>query len=139
MLVELVTSSYSEHHHEVALNRALLKGKYAWLFWTTWGLFAVSLAVLAWQALVRRRALPVTVAVAGLVLLAALGKRYLLVVPPLTSSSQLPYGIEGAYAPTWIEYAVVAGLIALGVVLFLLFCKVFPILEPRPGKQESAT
>ncbi|MBI4220752.1 MAG: hypothetical protein HY682_11455, partial [Chloroflexi bacterium] len=107
------------------------KGQYAWLFWTTWGLFLVSLALLAWQALLRRRALAVTVAVALLVNLAALGKRYLLVVPPLTSSSQLPYGVEGAYAPTWIEYAVVAGLIALGIVLYLVFCKVFPILEPR--------
>jgi molybdopterin-containing oxidoreductase family membrane subunit len=132
MLVELITSSYSEHHHEVALNRALLKGQYAWLFWTTWGLFLVSVAALAWQAVVRRRAIPVIVAAGLLVNLAALGKRYLLVVPPLTSSSQLPYGVQGTYTPSWIEYAVVAGLIALGAALFLLFCKIFPILEPRP-------
>ncbi len=37
----------------------------------------------------------------------------------------------GSYAPAWTEYAVVAGLLALGALLFLGFAKVFPIIPLR--------
>lgn len=76
-------------------------------------------------------------AVSGiLVNLAAIGKRYLIVVPSQTHGTLLPYG-EGFYRPTWVEYSVVIGLFALGALLYTLFIKVFPILEV--GEHEEST
>lgn len=63
-----------------------------------------------------------------LVNIAAIIKRYLIVVPSQTHGTLLPYG-TGAYNPTWVEYCVILGLIALGTLLFVLFIKVFPIME----------
>jgi Ni/Fe-hydrogenase subunit HybB-like protein len=60
--------------------------------------------------------------------LGAVAKRILIVVPSQTNGQLLPYA-DGSYAPAWTEYAVVAGLVALGALLILGFAKVFPIVE----------
>ncbi len=130
VLVELVTASYSAHHHEARVTEAILTGQYAWLFWLTSGVFLLSVAIGAAQAVSRRHYLPAIVAVAALVNLAAFGKRYLLVVPPLTKGNLLPYS-DGSYTPSWIEWAVVLGLVALGAVWFMVVTKVFPVMDVR--------
>lgn len=130
LVAEMLTLGYAGRPQELRLNEALLTGQYAWLFWLSGGLFLVAFLVGAGQALLRRYSLPLIVAAGVLVNLASLGKRYLLVVPPLTHGSLLPYGI-GSYAPTWVEYTVVIGLLALGTLLCVLFMKVFPILQVR--------
>ncbi|MDR5710230.1 MAG: NrfD/PsrC family molybdoenzyme membrane anchor subunit, partial [Armatimonadota bacterium] len=67
--------------------------------------------------------------VAGLLVnVAAVGKRLLIVVPSQTHGTLLPYG-PGSYTPTWVEYGVLAGLFALGTLLYTLFLKVFPAME----------
>ena len=63
-----------------------------------------------------------------LVNLAAIGKRILIVVPSQTHGTLLPYG-TGLYSPTWVEYSVILGLLALGALLLSLFMRVFPIIE----------
>ena len=69
------------------------------------------------------------IAVSGvLVNIAAIGRRYLIVVPSQTHGQLLPYGI-GSYNPTWIEYAVVFGLMAFSALIFVLFIKVFPVFK----------
>lgn len=128
LVAEVLTIGYAGHHHEARLNEALLKGQYAWLFWLSSGLFLVSFIIGGFQALYRRHSLPLMVLCGLLVNLAAIGKRYLIVVPSLTTGSLLPYGI-GSYSPTWIEYAVIIGLFALAGVLYAAFIKVFPIME----------
>jgi Ni/Fe-hydrogenase subunit HybB-like protein len=60
--------------------------------------------------------------------LAAIGKRFLIVVPSLTKGSLLPYE-PGVYSPTLVEIGVVLGLFALGALLMGLFAKAFPIME----------
>ena len=67
------------------------------------------------------------VAAGGLVTVSAILQRYLIVVPSLTTGALLPYK-EGTYSPTLIEYGVVAGLVALGALMFIAFLKVVPIL-----------
>ena len=62
-----------------------------------------------------------------LVNLGAIGKRYLIVVPSQTHGTLLPYEV-GSYSPTWVEYAVIAGMFAFGALLIGLFIKVFPAL-----------
>jgi molybdopterin-containing oxidoreductase family membrane subunit len=59
---------------------------------------------------------------------AAVVKRYLIVVPSQTHGTSIPYGI-GSYSPTWVEYSVVVGIFALGTLLYIIFIKVFPIME----------
>ncbi len=61
---------------------------------------------------------------------AAVAERYLTVVPSQTHATLLPYE-AGSYFPNWVEFAVVAGLFALGALLIGLFMKVFPIISMR--------
>ena len=61
---------------------------------------------------------------------AAVAERYLTVVPSQTHATLLPYE-AGSYFPNWVEFAVVAGLFALGALLIGLFMKVFPIIPMR--------
>ncbi len=60
--------------------------------------------------------------------LAAIGKRYLIVVPSLTHGSMLPYE-TGSYSPTWVEYGIVLGLFAAGAAAIAIFMKISPIVE----------
>ncbi len=130
LLAELLTTGYAGHHHEARLSEALLTGDYALLFWLSGGLLLAAFLISAGQALSRRYFLPLIVLAGVLVNLAAIGKRYLIVVPSLTHGNLLPYPL-GSYSPNWIEYSVVLGLFALGILLYILFMKVFPIMEVR--------
>lgn len=128
LLVELITVGYSGAGHELKLTEALLKGEFAWLFWSSGGLFLLSFLIGAAQAATGKYSVSLIVTAAILINLAALGKRFLIVVPSLTYGNLLPYP-NGSYTPTLIEYGVVIGLIALGILLYILFMKVFPIME----------
>lgn len=134
-VVETLSSLYQGNDNERAVTKSLFYGTYAWIFWLSLGLLAVSFVLLVWQYFVPRAGLAAGVAAGVLVNLAAIGKRYVLVVPSQTRGTLLPYG-AGSYSPTWIEYAVVIGLFALGTLLFVLFMKLFPIME-LPEQEES--
>ncbi len=127
MVVELLTLLYATPEVEKRLSEALLTGTYAWLYWSSVALLALPLVAVAWMALRRNWSIGWLVAAGVLVNLAAIGKRYLIVVPSQTHGSLLPYEI-GSYSPSWVEYGVVAGLFALGALLIGLFVKVFPAL-----------
>lgn len=132
MVVEWLTTIYTAHEKEQKLSEALLTGEYAGLFWVTVAFLVIPLVLLAVQYFQRRNNLALTVLSGVLVNLAAMGKRYLVVVPSQTHGTLLPYGV-GSYSPTWVEYGVIVGLMALGVLLFVIFIKVFPIMEvPEP-------
>jgi len=127
MLVELLTLLYATPEVEKRLSDALLTGQYAWIYWGSVAALAVPLALLVWQALTRRWNVGWLVAGGVLVNLGAIGKRYLIVVPSQTHGTLLPYEV-GSYSPTWVEYAVIAGMFAFGALLIGLFIKVFPAL-----------
>lgn len=128
MSVELLTTSYAGHHHEVIIANVLLTGEYAWLFWLSVGCLVVPFLLLFRQFVTRRYSLGVIVLSGVLVNLAAIGKRVLIVLPSQTHGTLLPY-VTGSYSPTWVEYSVILGLLALGALLYTLFMKVFPIME----------
>ena len=93
----------------------------------------MSFLIAAGQAATRRYSLSLIILAAVLVNVAAIFKRYLIVVPSLTYGNLLPYPV-GSYTPTWVEYSVVIGLMAFGILLYILFMKVFPIMEVQePG------
>jgi Ni/Fe-hydrogenase subunit HybB-like protein len=90
-------------------------------------IFLVLLFALAIIPLFQGRVVNAAVFSGILVNIAAIGKRYLIVVPSQTHGTLMPY-TTGSYSPTWVEYSIIAGLIALGALLFVLFMKVFPIM-----------
>ncbi|MBI4199227.1 MAG: polysulfide reductase NrfD [Chloroflexi bacterium] len=134
IVVEVLTGIYQAHHHEARVTRALLVGDYAWLFWLTVGMLVVSFLLLLIQFLRRRYSLWPIVLSGALVSLAGIGKRYLIVVPSQTHGRLLPY-LTGFYSPTWVEYSVVVGLLALGALALVLFFRVFPIMEVATREQ----
>jgi len=135
MTVELLTLLYATPEVEKQLSDALIFGSYAWIYWGSVVLLVIPALILAWQALTRRWNVGVLVASGLAVNLAAIGKRYLIVVPSQTHGTLLPYEV-GTYSPSWVEYAVVAAIFALGALMIGLFFKAFPAL---PLTEEEAT
>ena len=128
MVVEVLAATYISGSAEVEVARQLFSGTYAWIFWSSIGLLLISFVLLFGQFLRRRYSIGLIVTAGVLVNLAAIGKRYLIVVPSQTHGTLLPYG-AGSYSPTWVEYSVIVGLLALGTLVYMLFVKVFPIME----------
>ena len=128
LVVELLTITYIAHSHDIIVANALFTGIYASAYWITVASLVIPLILLAWQFVFKRYQLSWIVISGVLVNIAAVVKRYLIVVPSQTHGATLPYGI-GSYSPTWVEYGVVLGIIALGALLYIIFIKVFPIME----------
>ena len=131
LAVEELTARYAAPHADTVVARAVDSGVYAPIFWTSVGLFVASTAVLLRQFVRRRYSLPALMAIGLAVNVAAILKRLLVVVPSQTHGLLLAYP-SGTYAPTWVELAVVVGLLALGALLFLLFGAVFPLVPLQP-------
>lgn len=128
LLVEMLTMAYAAPKGEQQITEAILRGQYAPIFWVSAVFLFLAGALGLGQYLARRYSLGLIVLSGVLVNLAAIGKRYLIVIPSLTHGALLPYP-PGAYTPNWVEYLVVVGLFALGGLMFLGFMKVFPIIE----------
>ncbi len=128
-VAELLTVMYAGPSQEVEVMKATLSGEYGWIFWGSLGSLIFSLILLVGSIFVLRRRIIGAAVVSGLLVnLAAIGKRYLIVVPSQTVGQLLPYG-TGHYAPTWVEYSVVLGLFALGTLMIVLFSRIFPLIE----------
>ena len=127
MVVEWLTSIYTANTAEANLINALLRGEYAWIFWASVAFLVVPLILLVWQFVTKKYSIGLLVLSGILVNLAAIGKRFLIVVPSQTHGTMLPY-VTGTYNPSWVEYSVIIGLMGLGALLFVLFMKIFPIM-----------
>ena len=139
MIVELLTAGYSGGERERRVADAVLTGDYSWIYWSSVALLVVSVGALAWQAVTHRWSLGLLVACGLAVNLAAIGKRFLIVVPSLTKGTLLPYE-PGSYSPSAVEIGVILGLFALGALLIGAFSKAFPIIElPEEASEEATT
>jgi molybdopterin-containing oxidoreductase family membrane subunit len=134
MIVELFTLLYATPEDERQLADALLRGSYAWIFWLSIGLMVLGLALLIGQAARSRWRVGALVVASVSISTAALAERYLTVIPSQTHGTLLPYE-TGSYFPNWVEFAVVAGLFALGALLIGLFMKAFPIIPMRDEEE----
>lgn len=105
-----------------------------WLRWLLVGLLALfGMTLLP----LLRRDVVVGAALSGiLVNVAAIFKRFLIVVPSQTHGTLLPYSV-GFYRPTWVEYSIIVGLFALGALLYITFIKVFPIMEVQESRLDG--
>ncbi len=131
ILHEQLTIRFAGPIAEFRISEALLTGRFAPIFWPMLvvGLLA-PMSYLFVQA-VRPKAFRMWAVLLSAVLV-AVGlwvKRFLIVVPSLLYP-RLPYAV-GSYTPTWVEWSVVVGTVALAAFLYLIFIKLFPIMELR--------
>jgi hypothetical protein len=133
MAADELTAGYASPEAERHVAGELTGGRFAPLFWTT----VVSLllaALIPFVLYVSRKTSVGWVALAAVLAnVAAVLKRFLIVVPSQVEGALLP--VEHAtYRPSLIEVGIVTGLVALVVMLILVFARVFPLV---PGRHPS--
>ncbi len=136
--VKTFTLLYATPGNERLIADALLRGPYAWIFWSSLVLMVVAMILLVSQAATGAWSVPAVVAASVAISTAAVAERYLTVIPSQTHGMLLPYE-PGSYFPTWVEFAVVGGLFALGAILIGGFVKVFPIINLNSNRREVRT
>jgi molybdopterin-containing oxidoreductase family membrane subunit len=124
-LAEILTKDYSPELGTEAASHAIWFGQFAWITWTMviFG-FMLPIILLTFK---RTRTYKGILIASGLVFLTMWAKRFIIVVPGLTTYL-LPYK-EGIYIPTWVEWALTIGSMALFGLLFAVFAKFFPIVS----------
>jgi molybdopterin-containing oxidoreductase family membrane subunit len=136
MVTELLTVTYAGSERELQVTREMLWGEYSWIFWSSVALLVLPLLGLLYQSLKSSWTLSWLVVSGIAVNIGAIGKRYLIAVPSQTHGQLLPY-TDGAYSPSWIEWAVVASLVAFGALVIGVFMKVLPIVEVNHQEEAS--
>lgn len=130
ILVEELTANYAAQSADTSVARAMTHDTYGYLFWIMIGCLALGF-LLPFIAFLRKKIwIPAIVTASLLVNVAAILKRFLIIVPSQTHGMLLAYP-TGIYEPTWIEYSFVVGLAAAGLLAILIFMRLFPII-PLP-------
>lgn len=129
IFAEQLTMRYSAPISEFMVSEILFDGAYAGLFWpmVLLGFILPSLVLLGQAFRPKWFSITRTAVAASVIVVAFWIKRFLIVVPSLLRPL-LPFP-QGSYTPSWVEWSIVAGILALAVLLFTLFLKVFPIME----------
>ncbi len=136
IVVEMLVATYASGEVETVISTQLISGEYAPIFWGATGLIVLSFGLLFGQFARHRYSIGLIVTAGVLLNIAALGKRFLIVSPSLTHGSLLPYE-AGVYTPTWVEYSIILGTIALGALAYTLFIKIFPIMGAKESTKEA--
>ncbi|HYF96314.1 MAG TPA: NrfD/PsrC family molybdoenzyme membrane anchor subunit [Symbiobacteriaceae bacterium] len=125
MFYEFLIPGLSMNPHEGEVIGAMTGGRMAWSFWIVQiGMGMAAPAVILLSGL--RRSWGWVAAAAALVVVGIAGVRFNIVVPALIPPV-LPGLPRGDYAPTFIEWAASAGVIALGLLLFSLAAEKLPL------------
>jgi molybdopterin-containing oxidoreductase family membrane subunit len=141
LAVEALTNRYASSATETAVSDAIVKGRYAWLFWGAVATMALPTLLLFVQYLRRKTSIALIVACGLCINVGAMLKRFLIVVPSQTHGTLIPYR-TGSYQPTWVELSAAAGLMALMVLTCLVFAQFFPLVPldveraRRPARDE---
>ncbi len=128
-IAEQLTMRYASPHGETAISELLLQGEMAPVYWTMLivGLAIPAVLLLAQAVAPKRLGIGVTVTCSVFILAALWVKRFIIVVPSLLRPL-MPFQ-SGTYHPSWIEWSIIAGVFAIAVFLYVIFLKVFPIVE----------
>jgi len=135
-LHEQLTYQYSAPSSEHDISDSLLFGQYALLFWPVVAMLLGSFVYLAASALAKRFSYVGTLAASSVVLFAFWVKRFLIVIPSLTHP-RLELYPSGIYFPTWVEYSLVLGTVAIAVFLIAVFVKLFPVMEVKGARRTA--
>ncbi len=136
MIVEELTAHYAAPEAELEVAHQVTRGAFAGLFWTTVACLAMAFLILFIQYIKGKTILGLHVLAGVLVNIAAVFKRFIIVVPSQTHGTLLPYR-HGSYVPTWVEISVVLGLVAGGSMAYLVFVKIFPIVPLKSGGHDD--
>jgi molybdopterin-containing oxidoreductase family membrane subunit len=146
---EYLVSAYKVEGPEKLLMHQLFFGDYGLLTWSVLavGIFIPLVMITGVVTLKRfREFTPPVVALASvLVIIGAWAKRYLIVVPTL-STPLLPSNFANAklpfdsihYRPTWVEWSITFGGTALFLLMYMTFTKVFPMVSIWETRQDEA-
>lgn len=137
MVVEELTATYAAPAAERHLAHEVVGGHFAPLFWVAAGSLFLAFAITFFLYLRRRTSIGALAVAAALANIAAVGKRFLIVVPSQTHGALAPVGPPGSYAPTWVELGVVGGMFGVVAFAILAFVRVFPIV-PTPHPHAAA-
>lgn len=146
---EYLTIGYKMAEHDRHLLDQLFSGQYAWLFWGVQlvGVLiptALLITVLGIGKLRERFAISGTVIASVLVIIGAWFKRYMIVVPTLSSPFLPTQNLSWEwmnYRPTWIEWSITAAAFAGFLLFYTIFSKLFPIIsiwETREVETETS-
>jgi len=143
---EYLTMGYKFEGIEKGYLTRLFFGDYAPLFWTVQavGVFIPALLLMAVLGLKRHQSLIIPgVALASfLAIVGAWAKRYLIVVPTLSSpylpGQRIPWEWTH-YRPTWVEWSVTAAAVAVFLLIYALFSKLFPMISVWENREIEAT
>lgn len=133
---EFLTGVFGSEPHEMQIIMYKFTGPFAFYFWLMVLLnFVVPVVILAFKRF--KTILGILIASIAVVIGMWL-ERFIIVVPSLANPRiELPIG---SYVPTMTEWALFAGGIAVFILGFLLFSKVFPLIsiwEIEEGRDES--
>ena len=129
MASEAYTGLYAGLANEEAVYQAIYFGAYAPIAWFAVASFIAAFLMIFAMFLRKKYSLTWIVVAAVLVNLASIAVRYIIVVPSQTNGMMLPWYTVGTYSPNWVEWSVMAGLFALGYLLYTAVVKIFPIVE----------
>lgn len=129
ILAEQLTMRYAAPVAEFLVSEMMLTGEFAPLFWTMLiaGFFLPALTLIVQSFHPKWFSVGRTTFLAAVIMLAFWVKRFLIVVPSLLRPL-LPFP-EGTYQVTWVEWSVTAGVLAMAILMFMVFVKLFPMVE----------
>lgn len=139
LVVEELTATYAAPIADRHLAHEILGGRFAPFFWATAGSLFLTFLIPFILYLRQRTSLGWVAVAAASSNVAALCKRFIIVVPSQTHGAMMPLE-RGEYWPSWVELAVVVGLVGLVLLLQLTFGRVFPLVPshaPEPGPAEK--
>ena len=142
---EYLTTGYKVEGPEKLLLHGLFFGDFSTLFWTVQSMviFIPMLMMIAVLGLKRlQRFTPPVLALASfLVVVGAWAKRYLIIIPTLSTpylpNAKLPYDWLH-YRPTWVEWSITAGAVAVFLLIYMLFAKLFPMVSIWETREDDA-
>jgi len=140
---EYLTEFYGAEPAPLSVLLSKIGGEFTPAFLTmVFFCFVIPFIILAFP---RTRTIVGTVVASILIDIGMWLERYTIVVPALTRP-QLPYKL-GVYFPTWVEWSVTLGCLAVFVLFYLIFSRLFPIVSvwevedaehaPAPAVEES--
>jgi molybdopterin-containing oxidoreductase family membrane subunit len=137
LAVEELTARYAADAAQTEVARAVTSGAYAPLFWVVVATLVLPAGLLFIQFLRNRCSITLTVIAGLLVNVAAILKRFLIVVPSQTHGQLLDYP-TGTYSPSWVEYGTIIGITAVGALIFLICVKLYPLVPLAESRISEA-
>ena len=134
MLVEQVTARFAGPAGEFFVSEAWLFGEFATIFWsiTTIGLVLPCIYLLIQAFRPGKINITMTAFVSLAIVIAMWFKRFIIIVPTLTVGGSPLL----AYAPSWVEIAILAGSFSALALIYTILLKLIPVIEMEEPHHE---